>query len=507
MSGTGIAIAADSPETVRAGQGIAENGGNAVDVAVACALAASLSEVLMCSLGGSAFITVKLPGERPVVIDGADAMPEIDRVNPHAWRAAKVAYGDGITVNVGHGSIAIPGMLKALEETWKRFGRMPWKEVMEPVIRMSKSGVAANLTLAAWLELAGKPIFYPQAESRKCFFPTGRPIRENDIFTLPDYDRTLEAIAAEGSRVFYEGHIAEAFEREIQAHDGYLKRSDMARYRAINREPLVISSQNYRLALNPPPSIGGAMVGSMIGMIDSKWDADLSMEKKNLLLAMAQKSMLALRHEEAAGQWDNERAVHILERAWLEKYLDKRMSPHTLHMSVVSSDGAAVSITMSNGYGSGITIPGTGITCNNSLGEPELNPHGFFTLKPQQRFVSNMSPTVAWNDAGRVIAMGSPGASRITTAITQGWINLAHHRLDPQAAVDAPRLHVDLQDDRYVVQFEPGVNPDGLKPHFRLRPFANRDMYFGAFNIAIRDEDGRVEAVADSRRHGATYHS
>ena len=219
MSVTGIAIAADSPETVRAGQGIAENGGNAVDVAVACALAASLSEVLMCSLGGSAFITVKLPGERPVVIDGADAMPEIDRVNPHAWRAAKVAYGDGITVNVGHGSIAIPGMLKALEETWKRFGRMPWKEIMEPVIRMSKSGVAANLTLAAWLELAGKPIFYPQAESRKCFFPTGRPIRENDIFTLPDYDRTLEAIAAEGSRVFYEGHIAEAFEREIQAGD------------------------------------------------------------------------------------------------------------------------------------------------------------------------------------------------------------------------------------------------------------------------------------------------
>ncbi|MGR8999477.1 MAG: gamma-glutamyltransferase, partial [Gammaproteobacteria bacterium] len=237
MSGIKIAIAADSPETVRAGQIIAENGGNVVDVAVASALAASLSEVLMCSLGGSAFISLKLPGEKPVLIDGADAMPEIARIKPHAWRETELPYGDGIKVNVGHGSIAVPGMLKALEETWQRYGQLPWKEVMAPAIQMAKDGVAANFTLAAWLELAGKAIFYSQTESRKSFFPSGRAIKENDIFTLPDYHQTLEAIAAEGARVFYEGYIAQAFEQEIQAHDGYLKRSDMANYRAIIREP------------------------------------------------------------------------------------------------------------------------------------------------------------------------------------------------------------------------------------------------------------------------------
>ena len=377
MSNTKIAIAADSPETVKAGQFIAENGGNTVDVAVACALAASLAEVLMCSLGGSAFITIKLPGEKPVVIDGADAMPDISRMKPHAWREADVPYGDGIKVNVGHGSIAVPGMLKALETAWQRYGKIPWKEVMTPVIQMAREGVAANITLASWLDLAGKPIFYPQAESRKSFFPAGKPIRENDVFTLPGYAQTLESIATEGARVFYEGYIAEAFEREIKSHDGYLKRSDMANYRAIIREPLIISSQNYQLALNPPPSIGGAMVGSMIGMIDSEWDSALSSENKYLLLARAQEAMLNLRHEEAAGDWCSERALKILEREWLKKYLDKRVSPNTMHMSVISSDGTAVSITMSNGYGSGITIPGTGITCNNSMGEPELNPHGF----------------------------------------------------------------------------------------------------------------------------------
>ena len=162
MSNTKIAIAADSPETIRAGQIIAENGGNAIDVAVASALAASLSEVLMCSLGGSAFISIKLPGQKPVVIDGADAMPKISKVKTHALREAELPYGDGIKVNVGHGSIAILGMLKALEVTWQRYGKIPWKEVMAPTIQMAKKGVAANITLATWLELAGKPIFYPQ---------------------------------------------------------------------------------------------------------------------------------------------------------------------------------------------------------------------------------------------------------------------------------------------------------------------------------------------------------
>ena len=507
MPSTKIAIAADSPETVKAGQIIAENGGNIVDVAVACAIAASLSEALMCSLGGSAFIAIKRPGEKPVLIDGADAMPEIPGAKPHAWREVELPYGDGIKVNVGHGSIAVPGMLKALEEAWRRYGQLPWREVVAPAIRMAGNGVAANLTLATWLKLAGNAIFYFQPESRKCFFPSGKAIQENEMFTLPDYEQTLEAIAEEGARIFYEGYIAEAFEREIQSHDGYLKRSDMANYRAIIREPIIISTRNYRLALNPPPSIGGAMVGSMIGMIDGRWDDAMAPGQKALLIAQAQEAMLNLRHHESAGDWSSLRASRILEKAWLEKYLDKNLSPHTLHMSFVSSEGTAVAITMSNGYGSGITIPGTGISCNNSLGEPELNPQGFFRLKPQDRFVSNMSPTIAWNEAGGVIAMGSPGASRITTTITQGWINLAYNRLDPRASVIAPRLHVDSQENTYVVQYEPGVDSSILKHHYKLRPFDNKDMYFGAFNIAVRDRNGQITAVADTRRHGATYQS
>lgn len=508
MPATRIAIAADSPETVKAGRIIAEQGGNAIDVAVGCALAASLAEVLMCSLGGSAYLAVKPAGGEAVIIDGGDAMPAVPPASAPAWREADVPYGDGIKVNVGHGSIAVPGMLAALEQAWQRYGRIPWKEVIAPVVQMAKEGVVANSTLAAWLDLAGEPIFSVQAASRQSFFPTGSPIRAGQVYRLPDYDQTLEAIAEEGSRVFYQGHIAAAFEREIQGHGGYLRRTDMAGYRAVVRRPLGIRSAGYRLALNPPPSIGGAMLGSMIRMVDHEWNGAADAAAQTLLLARVQAAMLNLRADEthaATGEWSDQRAAQVLEWAWLKRYLHKRLSPHTLHFSVAAADGAAVSVTMSNGYGSGVTIPGTGIACNNSIGEPELNPAGWFSLGPQQRFVSNMAPSIAWNDQGRVIAMGSPGASRITTTIMQGWANLVHKGLDLQRAVSQPRLHVDLRNGRYVVQHEPGIDLSGLPDDLQLRPFETLDMYFGSFNVASCDAQGRVQAVADTRRHGATY--
>ena len=120
---TPAAIASESPYTVEAGQRIAEAGGNAVDIAVACALAATVAETIMSSLGGSAFVAIKRPGECPELIDGADAMPQAAVAQKETnWRRAHIPYGDGITVNVGHASVAVPGMLRAVELAWQRHG-------------------------------------------------------------------------------------------------------------------------------------------------------------------------------------------------------------------------------------------------------------------------------------------------------------------------------------------------------------------------------------------------
>ena len=119
--------------------------------------------------------------------------------------------------------------------------------------------------------------------------------------------------------------------------------------------------------------------------------------------------------------------------------------------------------------------------------------------------VSNMSPSVAWHADGMALAMGSPGASRITTTIFQGWVQFAYNGLSFEQAVRAPRLHVENIGNEFVVQYETGVDVSSLKEHFNLRPFPRQDMYFGALNIAGRDARGNLHALADGRRHGAQY--
>lgn len=506
MKKTKVAIASESAYTVEAGAQIAELGGNAVDIAVAAALAAAVSEALMCSLGGSAFVSIKIPGESPELIDGADAMPDVpqNRVEEIMafWKTADVAYGDGISVHVGHSSIAIPGMLKALELAWKKHGSLPWKEIVEPALALARSGVKANSTLAIWLGLAGKAIFYDQPDSRKAYFVDERPLKRDEHYKIDHLSDTFELIAREGSRALYEGDLAKALSEEILDNGGFVTRKNLADYRAIERKPIVLSTQGYNLSLNPPPAIGGAMVGSMIQMFEGIWSKDLTDAKKVLRIAEIQKTMLSLREQEAHGDWSNERANFILEKEWLKKFFGKAQSPNTMHLSVATGDGSVVSITMSNGYGSGITIPKTGIPCNNSLGEPELNPRGFFAIQPGNRVVSNMSPMVAWNNEGTTLAMGSPGASRITTSLFQTWVRFAFEGLSFEESVLAPRLHMEPMQGELLLQYEPGIDVDLVKDKYKLSYFTKKDMYFGSVNIAGSDAKGRLHALADIRRFG-----
>ncbi len=162
---------------------------------------------------------------------------------------------------------------------------------------------------------------------------------------------------------------------------------------------------------------------------------------------------------------------------------------------------------MSNGYGSGITIPGTGVICNNSLGEPELNPRGYHAAAPGTRMVSNMAPTLARHpDGRRFLAMGSPGASRITTAIAQAWLSYALEGCSFEEAVTAPRLHLEPMPDGLRAQCEPGIDPGLLAANgYTVRPFEERDMYFGAVKLAGCDARGNLHAIADDRREGATW--
>ncbi len=302
-SSTPVAIASESPATVAAGRQVAESGGNAVDIAVGAALAATVSEALMCSLGGSAFINIKLPGRDPELIDGADAMPHIPESalgdGKRAWKEATIAYGDGITVNVGHASVAVPGMLRALELAWQRHGSLPWAEVVSPAVDLARSGTQVGQTLGMWLGMAGKDIFFDQAESRATFFPDGsNALVEGEFYKPPHLEQSLDLVAREGANALYEGELGKAFAEEICGNNGYVTREDLASYRAQVRKPIQLQSLGYHLALNTPPSIGGAMAGSMIQLYDALWHTGMSEAERVLLVARIQRTMFDLRHEE-----------------------------------------------------------------------------------------------------------------------------------------------------------------------------------------------------------------
>jgi gamma-glutamyltranspeptidase/glutathione hydrolase len=503
---TRAAVAADSPLTVRAGMAIAEAGGNAVDIAVAAAVTATVTEILMASLAGSGFLMVAMPGRSCETIDGADAVPSGQAGGETGrWWDVHLPYGDGITVRAGPASVAVPGLLAALQLAWRRHGSLPWRELLQPALEVARSGFPMGRTTAIWLAIAGHSLFARQAASRACF-PTdpADPPRQGRWLRIPDLAASLERIAADGADTFYRGELAEAFLQEMAGTGGLVTRRDLAGYRARRRRPLWLESGGFRLALNPPPAVGGVALGSLIRLVELIQAGAVGPAQRVRAHVRAQEVLFGLRRQgviSAAMEASEARA--LLEPEVLRGHVGALRSPHTTHVSVATADGALVAVTLSNGYGSGITIPGTGIPCNNSLGEPELNPAGFLAAPPGSRLVSNMAPTLATHGDGRRFAFGTPGASRITTALAQMWSRHVLDGLSLPAAIDAPRLH--LQTDRTppLLLCEPGLDLGDLPEGLEVRRFDAPDMYFGGIKLAGMGRDGRLEAYADRRREGA----
>ena len=508
MPTTPAAIATGSPESTSAGERIAHLGGNAADIAVAAALTATVSEILFASLGGAAFVMCKKAGQSAELIDGGDVMPTLPPIesrDPKGWFTAKIAYGDGIEIRGGHAAVGVPGALAALELAWKRHGSLPWGEIVAPAIELSRRTYPAGKTMAAWLAVSGHVLFYPQPASRACFFPDGEsPVAEGAPFTIPDMPETLEQIAREGASALYQGDLAVAFSKEILTHGGFVTLEDLRQYEPVIRSPLSLKSGEFSMALNPPPSVGGSALAALVRAAEhAPWPKENTADQISLL-ARCQRGLVELRQgKKTFSGFDPSFAAELLERRDLAEPHTSLKSPSTTHISVTTADGDSVSLTMSMGYGSGVTIPGTGIACNNSLGEPELNPRGFFTIASGDRLISNMAPTLAWHPTDkRMLAIGSPGAERITTAIGQTWLNVALTGLSFEEAVAAPRLHVEMVKDRFKVLYEPGLDGSVLGAKWELRPFDEKHMYFGAVKLTGIDSSGKLQAVADPRRHG-----
>ncbi|HET7800701.1 MAG TPA: gamma-glutamyltransferase [Humibacillus xanthopallidus] len=501
---TRVALAATGPAALEAGLECAAEGGGAVDVAIAAALAAMCTEPGVVSLMGGAFVNVWPVGEHPVVIDGNVEMPGRglpESAFGHGVREVRADYGGGVTMGAGHGSVANSGAVQALSLTRDRYGRLPWRHLVEPTARICREGYPIGASAALYLGIVRDTLFGTDAEAHALVTGAdGGAIQPGETSTNPDLADILELLAVQGPSLLTTGAVGRVLVEDMAANGGLITRADLEAYEPALRTPTMRAVGGWTVALNPPPSVGGPMLAVMLGELAHRdhrsWADVLDIQRRVLSYRLSV-------HDQSQ---DLDRDGHALLAA-VERHglVGLPTSASTAHISAVDELGNACAITMSSGYGAGMVIPGTGILLNNALGEPELNRLGLHAVASGTRLASNMAPTTARGAAGSALAIGSPGADRITTALLQvlGHTMLGGDTL--QEAIDEPRAHVRFMPDGKVrVDHEPsatiseGIAQLGLDSHAYPGPH----MYFGGVGAAELGPQGLI-AAGDARREAA----
>jgi gamma-glutamyltranspeptidase/glutathione hydrolase len=505
---TRVAVATSSQLAADAASEIADLGGNAVDCALAASLMTMNTQPGVCALAGGAYVTVWTEGSPPVTIDGNVAVPGL----PGGARAAlpgaavRLGYGGGVETVVGAASVAVPGSLAAAESAWKRYGAVRWDQLLAPTVRATRDGFPLPSACHYYLCYSGTPVFGRSPDGFAALHHADGSLRGvGSAIRVPELADSLAAIAREGSRIFYRGEIAARIAEHVQQGGGALTIDDLRQYRAIVRDCLCVDMSGWRIATNPPPAIGGAMLAAMLlafrHRLLKRWDA-ASLN----YLARVQKAALSYRRERLDLSDDVPAdAARLLELAHNGRLLGDSVSASTVHTSAVDDSGLGCSITASSGYGSGEMPPGTGLWLNNCLGELELNRRYPDSPPVGARLSSNMAPTVA-RAPGRVLSIGTPGADRITTALHQFLVNFLSLGLRLDEAIAHPRMHVESGPGGCNLALEPGLafTPDA---DFTVTRFPEIGMYFGGVGAALFDRRGGFATGADPRREGATFQS
>jgi gamma-glutamyltranspeptidase/glutathione hydrolase len=487
-----VSIAAPNEAAADAGQTVALAGGNAVDAAIAAALVTMVNEVGLVSLSSGGFVTVQPPdGSAPQTVDGWMDMPGRGRALGGGTWDVDTEYGGGVTVTIGAGSVAAHGSVAAFEETHRRWGSLPWRELVAPAIEVARRGFTLSSASRYYLDYVHDDIYGWDAESRAAVHDADGAIETGPV-VLPDLAASLELIAADGAAAMHTGEIARLVSDDVVRRGGILGATDLAEYRPVVRPSLLSRVGDWTFGTNPPPSVGGVCVTAMLRLLDGRpfgpWDAD-DVEH----LVRVQRAVLGHRLDVLDVSDDLVRDAGAFLALVDRDHLAVLESGSTAHVSATDSDGGACAVTVSSGYGSGMIARGTGIWLNNCLGEQELNAKGLHGLAPGTRLLSNMAPTVGHHVDGSSLAIGSPGADRITTAVVQAIAGFVNGGLSLQQAIDHPRVHVHR-----------AGRPDEV-----VKVEADLTMYYGGVSATLRRPSGGLAgddvmvAAADPRRDGA----
>jgi gamma-glutamyltranspeptidase/glutathione hydrolase len=481
-------VAAGHPLTAETGAQVLRAGGNAVDAALAAMGAAFTCEPLLTGLGAGGYMLVAEPGADPVLLDffvaapgsgGAELRSELIPVD--------VSFGDAVQVfHVGAASVGAYGVPAGMAHAAERWGTIPLAELLAPGAALAREGVAINETQAYIVEILQGVLVHDEDCAAR-WAPGDTVKTAGDRWGETDVAEALERLGADGAAPFYTGDIAAAAVDYVAERGGTLTREDLEAYAPVEREPVRVRFRGRNVLTNPPPSAGGLLIAYVLALLDRD-------EPPSDTLAIVEAM------ERAQAERTPDFLAGLARPGFTVNFAASRLGS-TTHLSVIDAEGRACAVTCSNGVGSGLIVPGTGLHLNNMMGEQDLNPLGFHQFPPGRRMPSMMSPTIVQRDDEVELALGSAGSNRIRSAIVQTLLGVVERGLPVQEAVEAARMH--FEDG--TVYVEPGVDVTALEASGRtVQAFRAPNVFFGGVQAVERDPaTGALTGGGDPRRGGS----
>lgn len=533
-AGRGIVATTDRLASL-VGVNVLDQGGNAVDAAVAVSFALAVVNPEAGNLGGSGFLLARAPSGALATLDYRGCAPRAaapDMFLDERLRAARASQE-------GHLAVAVPGSVRGLWEAHTRFGSLAWSRLVGPAVELAQGfPVEERLVRSYEPQIVRALERFPA--SAEIFLPNARVPRVGDVFRQPDLARTLERISERGADGFYLGETANLLVAEMRRGGGILTHDDLAGYTAVWRAPVRFRYRDHTIVSVGPPSSGGVTL-ALAAHVVARWNLRAlawhgalhvhllaeawrrAYADRNRFLADPDRERLPLEAllSPAYGAWrardvSEERASRSIEVApGADAFLAAR-ERHTTHVSIVDSRGGAVSLTttLNTWFGSKVVAEGTGVLLNNEMddfttrpGEP--NAFGLVQgeanrIAPGKRMLSAMTPALVLDPSGRLaFVLGTPGGATIPTTTFQVVSNLVDHGMPLADAVAAPRVHHQHLPDR--LEVEPGGLPEPVVEELRAmgHTVTERVELSGDVQAVGVRPDGRLEGVADPRRGGA----
>ncbi|HEY6447317.1 MAG TPA: gamma-glutamyltransferase [Acidobacteriaceae bacterium] len=520
-----------------AGVEVLKQGGNAVDAAVAVGFALAVVHPVAGNIGGGGFMLIHEHDGRNLFIDYREKAPLAATPNMYLDAKGNVIPDASI---VGYKAIGVPGSVAGLVYAEEKYGKLTLPRVMAPAIRFAADGFVLSSEESAELHdslLTGFPA------SRHIFQRDGDFYRPGETFRQPELAETLRRIAANPAD-FYHGAMAHKIAAAIQKGGGLITADDMARYTVKERQPVIGTYHGYTIVSAPPPSSGGIVLVEILNILDGFHLAplgDRTTPEMHLIIEAFRRAFMD--RSDYLGDPDY---VHIpVEQLISKKYADawrasilpakatpsadlkrpagflpppptmadvRQESVDTTHYSVMDAEGDAVAVTttLNNGFGSGVTVPGLGFLLNDEMddfaskqGVPNM--YGLIqgpsnSIAPGKRPLSAMTPTVVLKNGKVAMVLGSPGGGRIITTVANIFLSVADQGLNIQQAVDAPRFHHQYLPD--VLDLEPGFAPptlDGLRSEGYTLKIGGH--WSDGECIAVDPATGMLEGSQDHRQH------